>query len=206
MIRIALAEELRIERWALAEALGEMPELEVVGEAGTLDGAIEMLLRAKPDVLVLDPSLPDHGGADALTAIRQLEAGPFVIALAPSADPAFAARAIKAGAHAYVAKSADPGELLAAIHAVIRGDQIVPPGVESLLAADDGHPARALTRRELQVMELLARGMTNREIAIDLEIAIKTVDTHRGHVLKKLHLRNNAELVRFALKHGYVAL
>ena len=103
-------------------------------------------------------------------------------------------------------KAVEPKELLESIRAVSRGEQIVPPGVEQLLASGDGHPASALTARELQVMEMLSRGMTNREIAEHLDISIKTVDTHRGHVLKKLGLRNNSELTRFAVKHGYVTL
>jgi DNA-binding NarL/FixJ family response regulator len=82
---------------------------------------------------------------------------------------------------------------------------VIPPGIEALLDSSE-HPAGALTAREQQVMEMLARGLTNREIAEHLQISIKTVDTHRGHVLKKLGLRNNSELTRFAVKHGYVAL
>jgi DNA-binding NarL/FixJ family response regulator len=105
-----------------------------------------------------------------------------------------------------VNKAVEPDQLLAAIRAVSRGEQVIPPGVEQLIASGDGHPASALTARESQVMEMLARGLTNREIAEHLAISIKTVDTHRGHVLKKLGLRNNSELTRFAVKHGYVAL
>ena len=79
---------------------------------------------------------------------------------------------------------------------------MIPPGIEPLLASGDGHPASALTAREQQVMEMLGRGMTNREIAEHLEISIKTVDTHRGHVLKKLRLRNNSDITRFAIQNG----
>src|SRR6185369_9793189 len=100
----------------------------------------------------------------------------------------------------------EPDELLAAIRAVSRGERVTPPGVEELLAAGDTDPASALTARELEVMQMLSRGLTNREIAEKLNISIKTVDTHRGHVLKKLGLRNNSELTRFAVKHGYVSI
>lgn len=206
MIRIAIAEEYRIVRWALAEALGKIGDLEVVGQAGTVEETFAMIDKAKPEVLIIDTTLPDHRGFDVLSEVRQMEASPLVVVLAPLADPSYAARAIKAGAHAYVYKSATSEDLIEAIRAVIRGEQVVPPGAEELLAIGDGHPASALTTRELQVMEMLARGMTNREIAENLDISIKTVDTHRGHLLKKLHLRNNAELARFAVKHGYVTL
>jgi DNA-binding NarL/FixJ family response regulator len=206
MIRIALAEEHSIVRWALKDALTRTGDLEIVGEAGTVEDTLAMVRHTKPELLIVDTSMPDHSGFDVLAQIRELEDGPFVIVLAPHSDASYAARAIAAGAHGYVSKTSTPEELLAAIHAVSRGEQVIPPGVEPLLAAGDGHPASALTARELQVMEMLARGLTNREIAEHLDISIKTVDTHRGHVLKKLSLRNNSELTRFAVKNGYVTL
>jgi DNA-binding NarL/FixJ family response regulator len=206
MIRVAIAEEQRIARWALAEALGKNADLEIVGQAGTVEDALAVARRVKPEVLVIDTTMPDHSGFDVLAQLRDITAGPLVIVLAPFTEPAYAARAISAGAHGYVAKSAAPEELIEAIRAVTRGEQVIPPGVDKLLAAGDGQLVSALTRRETQVMEMLARGMTNREIAHDLDISVKTVDTHRGHVLKKLALRNNTELARFAVKHGYVTL
>ncbi len=202
MIRVALAEEQGIVRWALREALAKAPGIEVVGDAGTVEETIAMIRDAKPDVLVIDTTLRDHSGFDVLAQIRQLETGPIVV-LAPHTEPGYAARAIAAGAHGYVAKSETPERLLEAIRAVSRGEQFLPHSVAEMVAMG-GHPASSLTARELQVMEMLARGMTNREIALHLDISIKTVDTHRGHVLKKLGLRNNSELTRFAVKHGYV--
>ena len=206
MIRIAVAEEQRIVRWALAEALGKATDLEIVGQAGTVQDTLAMARRVKPDVLVVDTTMPDHSGFDVLAELRDVTAGPLVLVLAPFTDPAYAARALAAGAHGYVAKSAAPEELIEAIRAITRGEQVIPPGVDKLLVPGDGQVASALTRRETQVMEMLARGMTNREIAHDLNISVKTIDTHRGHVLKKLAIRNNAELARFAVKHGYVTL
>ena len=206
MIRVAIAEEHTIMRWALREALAKVHDLEVVGEAGTVEDTLAMIRDARPDVLLLDAVLSDRTGFDALALIREIETGPLVIMLAAQTDPSYAARAIAGGAHGYVGKSAEPEKLLDAIRAVVRGEQVIPPGVERLLAVGDGHPASALSARELQVMEMLARGMTNREIAEHLEISIKTVDTHRGHVLKKLGLRNNSDLTRFAVKHGYVTM
>ncbi|HSJ99738.1 MAG TPA: response regulator transcription factor [Kofleriaceae bacterium] len=203
MIRVALAEEQGIVRWALHEALAKAPGIEVVGDAGTVEETIAMIRDAKPDVLVIDTTLRDHTGFDVLAQIRQLETGPVVV-LAPHTEPGYAARAIAAGAHGYVSKSESPERLLEAIRAVSRGEQFLPHNVAEMVAMG-GHPASSLTARELQVMEMLARGMTNREIAHDLDISIKTVDTHRGHVLKKLGLRNNSELTRFAVKHGYVS-
>lgn len=206
MIRLAIAEDHTIVRWALKEALGKADDIEVVGEAGNAAETLEMVKRDRPEVLLLDITLPDKSGFDVLSELRLLETAPLVIVLTWHTEPSYAARAIAAGAHGYLTKSVEPDALLAAIRAVSRGEQVIPPGTEQLLAAGDGHPASALTAREQQVMEMLGRGMTNREIAEHLEISIKTVDTHRGHVLKKLGLRNNSELTRFAVKHGYVSL
>ena len=204
MIRVAIAEEHTIVRWALREALSKIPDLEIVGDTGTVDGTLAMIRDVKPDVLLLDTVLPDRSGFEVLDAIRELEAGPLVVMLSVQTEPSYAARAISAGAHGFVGKSAEPEHLLEALRAVVRGEQVMPPGVDRVLALGDRHPASSLTAREFQVMEMLARGMTNREIAEHLDISIKTVDTHRGHVLKKLGLRNNSDLTRFAVKHGYV--
>jgi two-component system, NarL family, invasion response regulator UvrY len=206
MIRLALAEDHTIVRWALREALSKADDIEVVGEAGTAAETLAMIQNVKPDVLLLDITLPDKSGFDVLAELRSQDSSPLVVVLTWHTEPSYAARAIAAGAHGYVNKAVEPTALLESIRAVSRGEQIVPPGVEQLLASGDGHPASALTARELQVMEMLSRGMTNREIAEHLDISIKTVDTHRGHVLKKLGLRNNSELTRFAVKHGYVSL
>jgi DNA-binding NarL/FixJ family response regulator len=206
MIRIAITAEHEIARWALREALSNVIDMTVVGDAGTVEDAIAAVTRLKPDVLLLDVALPDHTGYDVLKEIRELDASPHVVMLGIHDEPSYAVRAIEAGAHAFVLKSAKPEVLLAAIRAVVRGERVVPPGVEPLLELGDGHPAAALSKREQEVMEMLARGMTNREIAHQLAIKLKTVDSHRGHILTKLQLRNNAELTRFAVKHGYVTV
>ena len=205
MIRLGIAEDHTIVRWALREALSKAEDIEVVGEAGSAAETLDMIARERPDVLLLDISLPDRSGFDVLAEIRPMQTAPLVVVLTWHTEPSYAARAIAVGAHGYVSKAVEPDELLAAIRAVSRGEQVIPAGIEPLLGGD-GHPASALTAREQQVMEMLARGMTNREIAEHLEISIKTVDTHRGHVLKKLGVRNNSELTRFAVKHGYVTL
>jgi two-component system, NarL family, invasion response regulator UvrY len=204
MIRLAIAEEHKIVRWALREAFATIPDFQVVAEAGTADETIAAIRHAKPDVLLLDMTLPETG-FDVLRALRELDDAPLVVMLAPRVEPTYGVRAMKAGAHGFVGKSSEPKELLDAIRAVSRGERVVPPEVEALLAAGDGHPASALSKRELEVMEMIARGMTNREIAEHLGISIKTIDTHRGHMLKKLQLRNNADVTRFALRHGYVS-
>jgi DNA-binding NarL/FixJ family response regulator len=206
VIRVAIADEHRLVRWALHQALADLPDIEVVGEAGTVSETLAMIQHVEPDVLLLDPAVPDHSGFDVLAAIRELQSAPLVIILAAHTEVAFAARTIAAGAHGFLDRDATPEKLLEAIHDVSRGEQVLPLGVHDLVASGEVQPTRTLTRREQEVMEMLGRGMTSREIAEHLQISIKTVDTHRGHVLKKLGLRNNAEIARFAVKHGYVTL
>jgi two-component system invasion response regulator UvrY len=206
MIRLAIAEDHTIVRWALREALQKVDDIEVVGESGTAAETLTMVATARPDVLLLDLSLPDRSGFDVLSELRTIETAPLVVVLTWHAEPTYAARAVALGAHGYVHKGVEPEALIYAIRAVARGEQVIPSGVEDLVAHGDNHPASSLTAREQQVMEMLSRGLTNREIAEQLQISIKTVDTHRGHVLKKLGLRNNSELTRFAVKHGYVTV
>src|SRR5580704_10320736 len=165
MIRLALAEDHTIVRWALREALSKADDIEVVGEAGTAAETLAMIQHVKPDVLLLDITLPDRSGFDVLNDLRSLETSPLTVVLTWHTEPSYAARAIAAGAHGYVNKSVEPKELLEAIRAVSRGEQVIPAGVESLLSSPDSNPAGSLTAREQQVMEMLARGMTNREIA-----------------------------------------
>ena len=205
-IRLGIAEDHTIVRWALREALNKAEDIEVIGEAGTAAETLAMVQDKQPDVLVLDLNLPDRSGFDVLTDMKPNPTAPLTVVLTWHTEPSYAARALQAGAHGYVNKAVEPDELLAAIRAVSRGERVVPPGVDELLAAGETDPAGALTARELEVMRMLARGMTNREIAEQLSISIKTIDTHRGHVLKKLGLRNNSELTAFAIKHGYVTI
>lgn len=203
MIRLGLSDGNNIVRWALGEALGKSEDIEVVGEAATATQTLAMVFERHPEVLLLDIGLPDRSGFDVLADLRQIETAPFTIVLSWHPEPGYATRAIAAGAHGYISKTATPQELIEAIRSVSRGEPVLPGEVE---IAGSEHPTSTLTAREQQVMEMLSRGMTNREIADYLSISIKTVDTHRGHVLKKLGLRNNSELTRFAVKHGYISV
>src|SRR5579859_6155602 len=134
MIRLAIAEDHTIVRWALREALGKADDIEVVGEAGTAAETLSMLATAKPDVLLLDLSLPDRSGFDVLSELRTIETAPLVVVLTWHAEPTYAARAIALGAHGYVHKAVEPEALLYALRAVARGEQVIPPGVEELVA------------------------------------------------------------------------
>ena len=205
MIRLAIAMEYDITRWALREAFAKIDDIAVVGEARSLADTLDLVRREKPDVVLVDSTLSERSGRDVVNELRDIDAGPLVIMLAAHDEAIYGVGPVMSGVHGYLRPSATPGQLLDTLRAVCRGERVIPSDIEALAAAN-GHPASLLTRRELQVMEMIARGLTNREIGEQLQIAVKTVDTHRGHLMKKLALRNNADLTRFALKHGYISM
>lgn len=203
MIRVVIAEDHTLIREALAKMLIASHRIDVVGQASTGTEAVAQVSRLQPDVLLLDVSMPEKDGIAALADLAALETGTKTIILTMHEDEAHGVRAIRGGAAGYVKKSANLDELLAAIERVHRGERVIPEEVEAALGKKrSDHPAQVLSSREFQVMEYLAAGKTNREIAEMLAISVKTVDTHRGHVLKKLRLRNNSDITRFAIQHG----
>jgi DNA-binding NarL/FixJ family response regulator len=204
MIRVAIAEDHTLVREALKSLLENSGRVEVVGEATTGDEAVEIVAQRQPDVLLLDIGMPGKDGLAAIMDIAGLQVQTRVLVVSTATDDAYAVRAVRAGAAGYLNKTAKSGELISAIDAVLAGQRVVPDGADNAGAAA-AHPAQVLSPREFQVLGHLASGLTNREIAKMLEISVKTVDTHRGHVLKKLKLRNNSDLTRFAMHHGLLA-
>ena len=205
MIRVVIAEDHTLIREALVKLLGESRKIDVVGEAATGTTAVSMTKRLEPDVLLLDVTMPEKDGLQALAELQQLHVPTKVIVLTMHEDEAHGVRAMRAGAAGFLRKSASIDELLAAIEKVHKGEQVAPAEIMAALNRKRSeHPAQILSQREFQVMSYLAAGKTNREIADTLSISVKTVDTHRGHVLKKLRLRNNSDITRFAISNGLI--
>jgi len=200
MLRVSLAIDHAVVRWALARALAVESDLEIAG-TGPVAGMLARIAGERPQVVLVDPTTSETTRFDLLAELARLDHAPFVIVISSHEQPSYLARVIGTGIHGLVSPSSDPAQLLDTIHAVSRGELRLPP-VPRL--AGSGDLVHSLTGRELQVMEMIARGMTNREISEHLGISVKTFDTHRGHVLKKLGLRNNSELTRFAVRHGHV--
>ena len=176
-------------------------------DATSLDGAskaLDLLSGAQAHgikLIILDLIMPGMDGLDFLNRFQPVRNGIPVIVQTAQGSIETVVRAMRAGAAGYVKKSGNLDELIGAIEKVHRGEQVVPAEVEAALARKRSeHPAQILSQREFQVMSYLAAGKTNREIAAILEISVKTVDTHRGHVLKKLRLRNNSDITRFAIQ------
>ena len=175
-----------------------------MAEAGDVDAALLYVLGHKPDVLVLDLTMP---GEPSLPAIpRFLEASPRtrIVVLTMQQEPQFAREALGAGASAYVLKEAADDELVQAIHAARGGQTYVNPSLGAKLAMAPSGPPGGLTEREVDILRLIALGHTNGEIAEQLFLSVRTVETHRSHIQQKLGRTTRAELVRFALDEGLV--
>ncbi len=196
-IRVAIAEERTLIREALASLLTSQGSMEVVGQSADTMDAVELARESRADVLIL--GAPADGGIAVSRAIAEagLPTRVLVVATTRQASPS---RLIAAGAAGYVGADIRAGELVAAVARVHAGERVTPSD------DSDRDPVSVLSPRELETLRFLAAGLTNREIAARLGISVKTIDTHRGHVLKKLNLRNNADLTRFAIEYGLVDL
>jgi two-component system response regulator NreC len=200
-ITVVLADDHAIVRTGLRLLLLQ-DGMDVVAEAGDVDTALRYVLGHKPDVLVLDLNMP---GEPSLPAIpRFLEASPAtrIVVLTMQQEPQFAREALGNGASAYVLKEAADAELVQAIHAARDGQTYVNPSLGAKLATAPVGPPGGLTEREADILRLIALGHTNTEIAEQLFLSVRTVETHRAHIQHKLGRTTRAELVRFALDEG----
>lgn len=212
MIRVLLADDHDIVRAGLRRIIEEAGDIEVVGEAADGQEAISQVHQTKPDVAIIDISMP---GVDGLEVIRQVHHYypklPIII-LTMHEEEQYVVRAIEAGARGYLTKRSAPEQLVKAIRKVYAGGRALSDAAAEFLALrlasrSRGHsPVDALSHREIQVLRNLALGKTVREIAEAYHISPKTVDTYRARLLKKLNLRNNAELSRFAIQNRLVEL
>jgi two-component system, NarL family, response regulator NreC len=212
-IRIVLADDHAVLRTGLAALLNARSDMTVVGEAA--DGAelLALVETAQPDVILLDLTMPRLGGLEVLPLLRQRIPAARILILTMHQDEGYLRRAIKGGAAGYVLKKAADVELIAAIQAIMRGDLYVHPSLTRALledivpaghgsATDENDLWATLSEREQEVLQMVALGHTSREIADQLAVSAKTVDTYRARGMEKLGLRSRAALVRFALANG----
>jgi two-component system, NarL family, response regulator NreC len=212
-IRVLIADDHVLLRAGLALLINAQPDMEVAAEAGTVAEAVEKTAEYTPDVLLLDLTFPDGSGLKALEEIRRCSPAVRVLVLTVHDEPSYLMSALAAGATGYLVKSADPAELRAAIRAVSKGRSYIDVpmrggGLEALLSqrspaapVEAGVPVR-LSRRELQILRLLALGHTYREIASQLQVSERSVETYRARLAEKLGIRSRAGLVRHALMIG----
>lgn len=208
-IRIVIADDHAILRAGLRSLLSAQEDIEIVAEAVDGEDAFEKVVETKPDVVLLDLSMPKAGGLTAIKRIREKSVDTRVLVLTMHDDPAYLRSVLKAGGSGYLVKRAADTELLAAIRAVHQGrsyiDVSLGQGVlQRILDEDpagdpDAPPLAVLSDRERQVLELVAMGHTHKEVAKQLSVSVKTVETYRLRISEKLGLRSRAELVRYAI-------
>jgi two-component system response regulator NreC len=201
---IVIADDHAVVRSALRVLLDSEPDLDVVAEAEDVESAAARLREHHPRVLLLDLSMPGVPSLKAMPALREEFPDTAIVILTMQNDPSFAREALRVGATGYVLKEAADAELVDAIHAAAEGDRYLNAQLEARLASDSRGPRGELSEREVEVLRLIALGHTNSEIAAQLGLSVRTVESHRAHIQNKLGLTTRAQLVRHALDHHLI--
>ncbi len=204
-IRIVLADDHQVVRSGLRLLLDAEDGMEVVAEASDVDGARRYVRGHHPSVLVLDLNMPGGSSLQAIPEIRRESPDTQIVVLTMQQEPAFAREALSAGALGYVLKEAADEELVEAVRNAAAGEHYLNPRLGARIAsAPPPGPPDDLSQREAEVLRLIALGHTNAEIAEQLFLSVRTVETHRSHIQQKLGRSTRSELVGYALEHGLV--
>lgn len=207
-IRILLADDHAVVRQGFRMILGAQSDMEIVAEAGNGREAVESAEKLRPDVVVMDVAMPELNGIEATRRITDASPHTRVLALSMHKDSVYVREILRAGARGYLLKDSPAPELVAAVRAVASGEGYLSPAVSNAVLDDYRrhvtNPIDLLTSREREVLQMLAEGKTNKEIAVVLNLSVYTVDAHRGRIMEKLNLHSINELVRFAVRNGLV--
>jgi DNA-binding NarL/FixJ family response regulator len=207
-IHILLADDHAVVRQGFKMILAAQPDMEIVGEAGNGREAVELAATLQPDVIVMDVAMPELNGIEATRRLADTSPRTRVLALSMHKDSVYVREILRAGARGYLLKDSIASDLLAAVRAVARGEGYLSPGVSDAVLDDYRRhvtdPIDLLTSREREVLQMIAEGKTNKDIANILKLSVYTVDAHRGHIMEKLNLHSGNELVRFAVRYGLV--
>src|SRR5215213_6251564 len=207
--KIVIADDHRVVRSGLRMLLDREEDFDVVAEAGDVADARRYVRAHRPDVLILDLNMPGDPSLPAIPVFREDSPGTRVVVLTMQEDPAFAREALQAGASGYVLKEAADEELVQAVRAAAAGETFLNPRLGAKIAAappEPSGPPDDLTDREVEILRLIALGHTNSEIAEQLYLSVRTVESHRAHIQQKIRLTSRAELVRYALEHKLVTV
>jgi two-component system response regulator NreC len=213
-IRILLADDHTVMRSGLRLLLERQPNLEVVGEAADGRQAVELAASEKPDVVVMDIAMPHLNGVEAARQIVNRAPLTAVVILSMHSDESYVIRSLKAGARAYLLKDSAESDLISAIHAITEGKSFFSPLVRRILKEDYMHQLaemgaedtyELLTTREREVLQLVAEGKSNKEVANLLNLSLYTVETHRTHILQKLNIHSVPELILYAVRKGIIS-
>ncbi|MEW8978083.1 MAG: response regulator transcription factor [Symbiobacterium sp.] len=213
-IRVLICDDHMMVRQGVRMVLQSEPDLELVGEAGRGEEVVELTKQLRPDVVIMDISLPDISGIEATKRIKEAVPETRVIGLTMHEEEPYVLEFLRAGADAYIVKRSAAADLVGAIRAVMEGQAVLDPAVTRAVVSgyvSRPNPAAAraqepcpLTPREREILILVAEGLTNAEIAKRLFISEKTVQTHRSNMLDKLGIHDRTELVRYAIRQGLV--
>lgn len=206
--RILLADDHAIVRQGFSLILKAQPDLEVVGEASNGREAVDLATKLQPDIIVMDVSMPELNGIEATRRIAEASPRTRVVALSMHRDSVYVREALRAGARAYLLKDSVEGDLITAVRAVAKGEGYISPAVSEAVLSDYRkhvtNPIDLLTGREREVLQMIAEGKTNKEVAATLTLSVYTVEAHRGKIMEKLNLHSTGELVRFAIRNGLI--
>jgi two-component system, NarL family, response regulator NreC len=207
-IRILLADDHAVVRQGFKMILAAQPDMEIVGEAGNGREALDLAGQLQPDVIVMDVAMPELNGIEATRRVANLSPRSRVLALSMHKDSVYVREILRAGARGYLLKDSISSDLLAAVRAVSRGEGYLSPGVSDAVLNDYRRhvtdPIDLLTSREREVLQMIAEGKTNKEVATVLNLSVYTVDAHRGRIMEKLNVHSVTDLVRFAVRSGLV--
>ena len=188
--------------------LAEQSDMEIVGEAGNGREALELAAKLKPDVVVMDVAMPELNGIEATRRMAESAPHARVLALSMHKDSVYVRETLRAGARGYLLKDSVAADLVNAVRAVAAGEGYLSPAVSDAVLDDYRrhvtNPIDLLTSREREVLQMLAEGKTNKEIAAVLNLSVYTVDAHRGRIMEKLNVHSINELVRFAVRNGLI--
>ena len=212
-MRVLLADDHGIVRRGLRSILESEPGLTVVGEASDGHEALRLARDLHPDIVILDVAMPLLNGIDVAARLQKMERAPRTVILSMHSDESYIIRALAAGARAYLLKDATDEDLIPAIRAVAGGRPYLSPAVTAVLVEDYMRRLKdrgltdsyhLLTDREKEVLQLLAEGRANKEVAALLDLSLSTVETHRANLMQKLNLHNTAEVVLYAVRKGII--
>ena len=209
MIEIYIADDHDIVRKGLSTLINETRDMKLIGEGKNGNDVMNFFTKKSCDVVVLDISMPGKSGLEVLKHIKQINPNLHVLILSIHPENQYAKRMLKAGAEGYLNKNSASTDLIAAIRKIYNGHKYISGNVAEILAEDlmsgnEGNLHDKLSDREFEIMKLIAKGITVSEIAEKLFLSVKTISTHRHHILEKLHLSNNAQIICYALKHDLV--
>ena len=207
-IHILLVDDHAVVRQGFKMILAAQPDMEIVGEAGNGREALDLAGQLQPDVIVMDVAMPELNGIEATRRVADLSPRSRVLALSMHKDSVYVREILRAGARGYLLKDSISSDLLAAVRAIARGEGYLSPGVSDAVLNDYRRhvtdPIDLLSSREREVLQMIAEGKTNKEIATVLNLSVYTVDAHRGRIMEKLNVHSVTDLVRFAVRSGLV--